>query len=156
MESKKTYKGMKHNNKMRKEVILMVAVLFLFATMGMVSAKTLVAGKIYNADWSAKVEGATVNVTCDGNSNVTVSSGDGTYAVSFYEDECDTGDSISVYAEKDGASGTNTGIVNDKTLFGLDCNIGVVNVALIPEFGLIAGLVVIIGSLAVFVYVRRK
>ncbi|MDD5149109.1 MAG: hypothetical protein PHC28_01330 [Flavobacterium sp.] len=147
---------------MKKEILVGVFALLVFSMIGIASAKTLVAGKIYNAEFTDIVENAIVDVSCTHNSitttNSVTSNSDGAYSIVFAENDCDINDALSVHALKEGV-GENTvsGIVSiDKEVIGLDVNIGVVNVPLIPEFGLIAGLITVIGATAVFFVVRRK
>ena len=149
---------------MKKAFVLVMAVLLLITAISLVSAKTLVAGKIYNSDFTSIVEGAIVQVTCIHNgvnsTNVTLSNSDGAYSAIFSESpmECTYNDTLSVHAFKAGV-GENTvsGIVSiDKDVIGLDVNIGIVNVPLIPEFGIIAGAIAVIGAVGIFFFVRRK
>lgn len=76
-----------------------------------INAQSLIAGKIYNSDYTALVSGAEVSVTCNSNILNTDSLDDGTYAVKFEENLCGLGDSVSVNAEKSDLSGSGTGIV---------------------------------------------
>jgi hypothetical protein len=125
--------------------------------MGFVSAKTMIAGKIYNADYSDIVEGADVTITCNGNVQATTSLSDGAYQVTYNEtgtNSCNNGDSLSVYAEKGSLSGSKTGIIHDDVVD--DWDVGIVNVPLIPEFGVFVGALTLLSAIGVFFVIRRK
>ena len=140
----------------------MIAVFAAIALIGFASADTAaVAGKIYNSDYSATIPGASVNVTCNGTTHTTTSLADGSYAVTFDSNNfepCAVGSTVQVGASKDGMSGQSSGIVNDGSNIFLDCNIdfAVVNVALIPEFGILIGTITIMGALVAFFVIRRR
>ena len=91
-------------------------ILFVFAlvlSLNLVSSQALVAGKIYNSDFSNIIGGADISVTCNSYSLNTNSLADGTYAVRFDETKCNEGDSASVSASKSGFEGkTGLGIVS--------------------------------------------
>lgn len=72
---------------MNSKYILPILVL-LVLSIGAVSAKTLVAGKIYESDHITPIPDANINVLCDSNSLNTISLSDGTYAVVFDADSC--------------------------------------------------------------------
>src|SRR3989338_3057110 len=99
--------------------VLMIFVVLSTALAGLAGAQTLVAGKIYNSDYSSVVSGASVLVTCTSTAGSfdlsTTSLDDGTYAVRFNESECtvrDTvGDTVKVSASKNTLSGENSGTV---------------------------------------------
>ena len=159
---------------MKRALFIVMMALMVIATIGFVSAYTAVAGKIYNVDFSDTVKNATVEVNCTHDSTVTTkinaSLSDGTYAVKFMEANCDYGDSLSVHAfctdsncretiSNNVIVGENTvsGTVNiDKDVIGLDANIGVVNVPLIPEFGLVVGMFTVLSAVVIFFIIRRK
>ena len=98
-------------------ISLVIAVLL---TIGMASAQTLIAGKVYNSDYSSLIEGASVTVQCNTNRLVTTSLADGTYAVRFNQTECTLGNGVSVTASKGSLSGSGSGVVVE-CLSG-DCN----------------------------------
>jgi len=75
------------------------------------SAQTLVAGKIYNADYSSVIEGASVNVKCGSNTLITRSLADGTYAVRFEQVQCTLGNNVIVTSSKNGLSGSESGVI---------------------------------------------
>jgi hypothetical protein len=145
---------------MNKLLILPVIALLVIASIVAVSAKTIVAGKIYdspNFETANAVSGADINVTCDGNSLTTTSLSDGTYSVEYADTEdCPDGSLVTVVAEKDGNTNSGTGLVHDFTAYIPDIYLGIVNIALIPEFGLIVGTLTVLSAVGVFFLVRRK
>jgi len=156
------------NNKKTLLLLVAMAIFVAVAMVGVTSAvvctaetcggTTLIAGKIYNSNFTDVISGANVNVTCNGTSMLAVSAGDGTYSANFDPSTCGDGSAVTVDAEKDGMTGTNTGTVSGLLLEGFNCtlNFAVVNVPLIPEFGLTVGLVTVLGAVAVFFLVRRR
>jgi hypothetical protein len=156
---------------MKKTLSVLVLALMLVTTLGFASAvtapETIIAGKIYNSDYTAVVPGATVTVTCNGNVLTATSLPDGAYKVK-YIGNCLVGNSLSVYAQKDALTGLKTGTIKaegtcadpstDNCLInvyeGLD--VAVVNVPLVPEFGTMIGVLTALGALGVFFLVRRK
>ena len=145
---------------MKKVLMLSVLALLVVSTLCVVSATTIIAGKVYNHDYSQTIANATVEVTCNNNLKITSSLNDGSYAVTYCESTCQTdpvcddGDTLSVYAEKDGLTGSNSGVINDDMV--MDIDIGIVNVPLVPEFGIFIGALTILSALGVFFLVRRK
>tara|TARA_Y100000310_G_C20680897_1_gene815857 strand:- start:53 stop:490 length:438 start_codon:yes stop_codon:yes gene_type:complete len=145
---------------MKKAMLLIsLTLVFLFA-ISAVSAKTLIAGKIYNADFSETVAGASVTVTCNGNVQTDTSESDGSYSVTYDEIDigsgsCDSGDALTVDASHTSYGiGSESGIIHDDLVMTLD--IGVVNVPLVPEFGFLIGTLTIISAIGVFFFVRRQ
>lgn len=126
---------------------------------------TIVDGIIYQNDITNPVSGADVQVTCyhekhDEIKEYTksgVSNSEGEYSITFYKNHCDYGDSVTVYAQRDSLIGIEDGSITiTQKICGIRLNIGIVNVPLVPEFGLIAGLTAILGSLGIFFVVRKK
>jgi hypothetical protein len=157
-----------------KKVLLSVAIVMLAVFMiSAVSAKVFVGGKVYkNTELSDSniVEGALVEVTClheDVEYMLNATTGaDGSYSVLFEQPNnlasvapiklCDLYDNVSVYAMHPSyGSNTVNGVVN-MDFPQIDVDLGIVNVPLIPEFGMIAGLATIAGALGMFFFVRRK
>ena len=148
---------------MKKLFAITFLALLVISMIGVVSATTTIAGKIYTADYSDTVADATVEVTCNGNLIEATSQSDGSYGVSYDEIDvgsgsCDVGDSLSVYAFKEGiGENTKTGEINDKAQFeSLDVNLGIVNIPLVPEFGFFIGALTIMSAVGVFFLVRRE
>jgi len=145
---------------MKKLLILPVIALLVITSILAVSAKTIVAGKIYdspNFETANPVADANINVTCNGNLLNTTSLSDGTYSVEYVASvNCPDGSNVTVVAEKGGITNTGYGIVHDFTTVMPDIYLGIVNIALIPEFGLIVGTLTVLSAIGVFFLVRRK
>jgi hypothetical protein len=159
----------------RRTVLLFFVFLTLIASIISVSANfevpscdpsaTTVKGTIYqNSNLGDQVPGAFVEVTCHtGSGDVsknTTSGPNGGYSVLFKESDtpfCNYGDNVTVTASYAGLDGTNEGKVSKNFQVGcLTLNVGIINVPLIPEYGLIAGMATVLGAIAVFFYVRRR
>jgi hypothetical protein len=83
----------------------------------------------------------------------TISAEDGSYIVRF-SDACGINSIISVDAEKDGLTGSSEGVIDRD--YSLDLNLAIINVPLVPEFGLIVGLATIFGAVGIFFFVRKR
>jgi hypothetical protein len=149
---------------MKKIYALMIAVMMTVTLASLVFASgypansALVAGKIYTNNFADTVDGATVNVTCGEKTITTTSLSDGAYVAKFNTETapCNIGDTVTVFAQKDGLTGTSEGVVNNGGNLNLDINFAVVNVNLIPEFGLLVGTLTVVSAIAVFFIIRRK
>ncbi len=144
---------------MKKAFILTILALLIVSSLAMVSAGTLIAGKIYdspNFETANGVEDANINVTCNQSLKTTQSLGDGTYSVVFSIAQCPLNSNVTVIAEKNGFSNSDTGIVHDYSSLIVDLYIGVINIALIPEFGLFVGALTLVSAVGIFFFVRRK
>lgn len=146
---------------MKKILMLSVLVsLLVIASIVMVSADTIIAGKIYdspNFETANGVGDANINVTCGINLLTTQSLSDGTYSVTFVETaDCPNNSTVNVIAEKGGITNSGNGVVHDYTAAMPDLYIGVVNIALIPEFGVFVGALTLLSAVGVFFLVRRK
>lgn len=130
-----------------------------------VKATTIIEGKITLDDSAAGK--AVVNVTCTHNgvniSKIAKSSNSyylkGTYLVTFPQEKCIVGDTVTVTATKNGLTGTAIGTVKDfikEKCLDLDVALVNVNIPLVPEFGATAGVLTILGALGTFFFVRRK
>ncbi len=137
-------------NKIVSALILSVMLL------SVASASTVIGGTIYNSDFSEEVPGATVTVTCNGNTQTTTSlEADGAYSVWYPSAQCTVGSSLTVSAVKGDLYGSNSGVIHDTDgVIGFD--LGIVNVPLVPEFGLVAGAVTLVSAIGIFFFVRRK
>jgi len=137
---------------------LVILSLLVISTIGAVSAKTLIAGKIYNADYSDTIAGADVTITCihgsDTNVQTTTSLGDGAYDVTFYESACESGDDLTVSATKGDLYGSKSGVIHEDAFY--DWDLAVVNVPLVPEFGLIVGILTVLSAMIMFFVIRKK
>jgi hypothetical protein len=135
-------------------------------------ANTIVEGKITLAQDHNVVGKVDITVNCTHKVNgvyqnftrttKSVNSGGlkGTYIVTFPQSQCIVGDKVTVIAtSKDGATGTSTGTVKDFIKEKcLDLDVAIVNVVIpmVPEFGLVAGTLTVLGALGTFFFVRRK
>jgi hypothetical protein len=137
------------------KIMGLVLGVFVFALLaGMVSAApmTVVYGEVTDASDNPVDAGVQVDVTCTHNTVDTTktvyTNSVGKYYASFGSTECDVGDTAVAHTEgADDESGTVTGQV---------CRIGTLKLDLqIPEFGVIAGAVALVGALGIFIY-RRK
>lgn len=68
--------------------ILMILSVLVILSIGMINAKMLVAGKLYNSDYSDTVANTNVTVWCGSDYLDTISLADGTYAVVFDVNSC--------------------------------------------------------------------
>jgi hypothetical protein len=142
---------------MKSTRLTVLATLAIFLALSLVSSYTLIAGKVYNHDFSETISGATVKVTCNGNEQIVTSLSDGAYAVKYPEvgeGSCNNGNTVEVYANKSNLHGSSSGLVYDDVIDSID--VAVVNVPLIPEFGLLIGSLTVISAVALFLIVRRK
>jgi len=129
--------------------------IFAIAMIGAVSAApmTLVSGKVVDAS-NVAVVGASVAVTCTHSSVPTTKTvttdATGTYYAFFGSTECNVGDTVKAHTT-DAKDQTGTVTYNET------CRIGNLELNLqIPEFGVIAGAVALIGALGIFVYRRNN
>ncbi|MFH1310795.1 MAG: hypothetical protein ABIH65_00110 [Nanoarchaeota archaeon] len=136
-------------------VIIMFAITMISAD----DYNTLIAGKIYdspNFETAGAVSGATVHVTCNSTEHTALSLSDGTYSVTFIPSEGCLDTTASAYAEKDGiTSNTQTATIQDYTT-SFDLYLGVINIALIPEFGVVVGILTLASAVGIFFFVRRR
>lgn len=78
----------------------MILFSLLVTGLSVVSANTVVSGKIYNSDFSEVIEGADVSVDCNSKILDTESLSDGAYAVVFDSEDCPLGSEVKVDASK--------------------------------------------------------
>jgi len=152
---------------MKKTLSLFVLALMLL-TVGLASAgataapsctsQTVVGGTIYQDVITNGVVDATVEVTCNGTMLPTASVANGAYSVNFDCSVCNYGDLVTVHAVKDSLTGDNSGAVDMTWTIpcGIQLDVGIVNVPLVPEFRLILGMATALGALGVFFVIRRK
>jgi hypothetical protein len=93
--------------------------IFIFAifSINAIDAQTLIAGKIYDSNFSNVIVNASVKVTCRHISLNTISLDDGTYAVRFNEGNCNMGDIVQVVSSKGSLTGSGSGTI-------IECNNG--------------------------------
>jgi hypothetical protein len=116
---------------------------------------TVITGSVKNQQ-NHFVNGAAVTIVCihNGASNTkTTTTHNGFYSVSYRYDKCDETDQVTVTATKDGQTGINTGTVKE-----LRClmDIAIINIIMVPEFGLISGALAVAGSVGGYLKLKRK
>jgi hypothetical protein len=155
---------------MNKTFGFLTLALLMVLSVGMVSAATtdtLVGGTIYKGttyDGSNGIVGADVTVVCHhiggDQTQTTASISGGAYSVNFDNTPgklCSYGDSVTVSASWSGITGTKNGTVNMQyPLPSVTLNVGIVNIPMVPEFGIIAGGLTILSAMVVFFVIRRK
>jgi hypothetical protein len=123
-------------------------------TIGFVSAyNTQVLGTVTDGA-DNPVEGADVTVLCNDIPRYDVTDVNGNYLVSYPQGDCGFNTPVHVTATFEDVTGENDGLtcVSKEECYGI--SVALVNVT-VPEFGLIAGTVAMIGALGIFLY-RRK
>lgn len=112
---------------------------------------------IYDLGTDTPISGATVTVQCNAivNSVHPISDSNGIYGVSFDVSQCKFGDPLLVSADKGSMHGSNSGTVTDYVNL-LHWNVGIVDVPMVPEFGIAVGALTILSAVAVFFVIRRK
>jgi hypothetical protein len=161
---------------MKKKLLTILIVGVFLMSLGFVSAicpqnQTDIGGTVYIAGSNTTVSGASVEVLCvTGSGNISKSDttgGSGAYDVFFSDTEtpfCNTGDTVIVTATSGSLSGTTVGVIGTNPGIPYDIengckihvNVEVVDVPLIPEYGLVAGLATVMGAVGIFFYVRRR
>jgi hypothetical protein len=142
-----------------KFISAILGLLLLTTLISVVSAKTIIAGKIYdgaNFETANVVADAKVEATCNGNLLETTSLADGTYSVAYETTACPDASLVTVVAEKDGFTSSGTGLVHDYRAVMPEMYLGIVNVPLLPEFGAVIGILTCVSAIGVFFVVRRK
>lgn len=145
---------------------------FLIALLAMISLAfagtgneaVVVGGTVYQSpDITNVISNASIEVTCfhHNASNVltTISDSSGEYSVTYAITECGCNDNVQVNAVKGSLTGSQ---MDSITMCGiqpfpsLKLDVGIVNVPMIPEFGLIIGLATIAASVGLFFLVRKR
>jgi hypothetical protein len=143
-----------------------IGVSFISATWGgnsINSPSTVVEGKVYYAMDGSPASGARLTIVCEDNNNIRRDSSreieceeDGTYYAAFNSRfECDRRDFVTVTAEKDDLVGMNSKRVMSYSAKPIDIALGS-SAPVVPEFGVIAGLITILGAVGVFFVVRKR
>ncbi len=162
---------------MKKLLLFTLIAAFLLVSLGFASAAstesvvgvgcdpglTTIGGTIYqNNNLADVISGSNVQVTCyDTNGNFTASTtsdSSGNYHVTFNETSCNFGDDITVLAQKNSLTGQNDGSVNFGP-FRIGCltlNVGIINVPLVPEFGLTMGIMTVLSAVTAFLVIRKR
>ena len=120
--------------------------------------KTIVKGIVFDEASNLGIVGASVEVICDHEGRLTTaytqSLFGGFYIVKFDDADCTIGDFVTVNAEKDGLLGSGgPKEVKDKIF---DCwNIICICVPMVPEFGVVIGMLTALSAVGIFFVVRR-
>ncbi|MEM4710893.1 MAG: carboxypeptidase-like regulatory domain-containing protein [Candidatus Woesearchaeota archaeon] len=133
------------------KAIAIIAMFFLMLGFVNAAPTTMVYGQVTDSS-NNPVSGASVSVDCNGNILNTVTDASGMYYVFYPALLCNVGDTAIVTVNYGDQTFTGTGTVD----YSKECriNVGVVNVQ-IPEFGVIAAGLALIGAIAIFA-IRRK
>ncbi len=121
--------------------------------------KTIVKGIVFDEASGVGIVGANVEIICDHDGALTTmytqSLIGGFYVVKFDDSDCTIGDFVTVNAEKDGLVGTGgPKEVKDKIL---DCwNVVCICVPMVPEFGLVIGMLTALSAVGIFFVVRKE
>jgi hypothetical protein len=141
-----------------KNIVNFGIVTILLASLGMVVAdepsNTLITGKIYNVDFTQTIVGADVEVVCNNASQNVTSESNGKYTAIYNKEICNAGDSLVIYAEKDGLRGVASGVIHENAILN-NWDLGVVNVAIVPEFGFFLGILTLLSAVGIFFIVRK-
>ena len=111
-------------------------------------------GTIYDSSNNV-VADADINVTWINNgtsySKETTSNTDGEYYVGF-ECNCHEGDIVNVYASKESLYGSASGTLTNDESF----DVLVLDIPLVPEFGVVIGILTVFGAVGIFFFVRKN
>jgi hypothetical protein len=122
--------------------------------------KTAIQGRVYDAITNQSVLNANVEITCHGTNGDVVKNAStgmiGMYGVILSQDDCKDGDLVTVRAWKNDLSGLEEGFVR----YGFEsCNLNLdvafINVPLVPEFGVVIGILTMISAVGIFFVVRK-
>jgi hypothetical protein len=115
------------------------------------SARTEVSGVVTSG--SKAIAGAHVIVICSGNVKKTTTDNSGTYLVQYPIAKCPNQAIANVTATFGSKGGNNSGQVKNLTE---KLNVAIVNVSVVPEFGLLTGAVATIAGGAGYLAIRRR
>ena len=129
------------------------------ATVSAIGFNTIIAGKVYqNSDLehSPPADFANVSVTCNSIEKNTTALGDGTYSILFNLTDGCLNTVASGYATWNGTKSLpQTGNIQNYTS-SFDLYLGVINIAMVPEFGVIAGALTLVSAVGIFFLVRKR
>ncbi len=162
-------KRKKEMDNRKKVILLILSILLLICVSYLVSSahavasiggkKTIVTGKVYYGSPENPVVNADVLIKCKHNGITTrkkaQTDSKGEYFQIYLQEECSKGDKVYVKATSpNGISGENIGEIGDTESKRID--IGIIDVPLVPEFGVLIGGLTILGALGVFFLVRKR
>jgi len=116
--------------------------------------KTVIYGQITYGNNGSVVGGASVEVICNGNEKTTISGTHGYYHVLYDQSQCNYRDYATVNAQKGDLFGSKTEKVNDWK--GIFVDVERINVPIVPEFGIVVGMLTIMSAIVVFFVVRKN
>lgn len=118
-------------------------------------AQTIVTGVVTDGS-NNPVTGGSVQVQCGtGSQSGSINSG-GSYQVVFEQTACKAGDTATVTATTPQGSGSGSTTVQDSvTTPVVDIDIAVVAIS-VPEFGIIGGMISMIGAVGSYIYMKSK
>ena len=101
--------------------------------------------------------GANISVLCNGNTLNTTTDGSGLYEVSFTGGVCEAGQNVTVTASKGGLTGIKNGTMQANGQAGyVKIDVAIVNIPLVPEFGLITGAMTFLASGGVLFLIKKR
>jgi hypothetical protein len=121
--------------------------------------RTMIIGKTYDQDSGDPIVGANIEVICDQDGTLTTkytqSLANGFYVVKFEAEECTIGDFVVVNAEKDGLVGhEGPREVEDRCMY--DWIVLCICVPMVPEFGVVVGMLTALSAVGIFFVVRKE
>ncbi len=132
-----------------------------FASADCIQNTTTVFGTVYVGNTASGVNGAQVNVTCNSNEQDSVTNSSGGYDVNFGP-SCNVGSTVTVTAQSGSSTGQNASTVTFLTfvptgeICGINLNVAIVNVPLVPEFGLTMGIMTVLSAITAFFVIKRR
>ncbi len=119
-------------------------------------AQTWVSGTVYSQS-GTPVNGGTTSVNCGGIVKTAAINADGSYAVSFTQEECSAGDTASATANTSEGSGSNSAPVENTSVNGpiVDLDVAVIDIT-VPEFGVIGGALTGLASVGGYLVMKAK
>ncbi len=134
-------------------IVTILLASLLFASAGG-AGKTLITGLVYNADYSDTIDGASVMVNCSNHIKNVFSKSNGKYSVTYEKSECGFNDPLMVRAEKNGQIGYKSGNIHENAA-NVNWDLGVVNVTIVPEFGVVVGVLTLLSAVGMFFVIRK-
>ncbi len=148
---------------MKKALVLSAALMLVALAMPLKSNALTLTGGVSDVTGTvtnngSAVANADVTAVCafgKGSATVTTTTdASGAYLAQFSSLLCPAGSQINVTASYNGMTGTNNGVINE---YGTDkLNVGIVNVSLVPELGVITGSIAVVAGAGAFMIVRRR
>jgi hypothetical protein len=134
-------------------IVLLGSIYFVAANsvgVGM-APETVITGKVYYAENNLPVDGAKVTIKCGLARTGTRTAEDGTYYFNLLKKQCGKNHSVTVNANKNGITGAVTEFAN-----GEEIDVPIGSTPVVPEFGVTAGIVTVLGAVGTFFVIRKK